>query len=86
MPYKLFIQQQAKKKLQSLPASDRNRITEKIVMLGQNPDDESLDIKPLAGMPCFRLRVGNWRIIFERDDILKVIAIERLKPRGDAYK
>ncbi len=33
-----------------------------------------------------RLRVGSWRVIFDRQDELKVIAIEKIKPRGDAYK
>jgi len=45
-----------------------------------------LDIKKLEGEPCFRLRVGNWRVIFERHDNVKIIAIEKIKPRGDAYK
>ena len=42
--------------------------------------------KKLEGEPYFRLRVGNWRIIFERHDVVKIIAVERIKPRGDAYK
>lgn len=33
-----------------------------------------------------RLRVGQWRVIFERDDEVKIIAIEKIKPRGDVYK
>ena len=86
MPYKLLIKRQAKKKLQSLSRSDRNRITEKIMILGQNPDNSSLDVKRLQGQPYYRLRVGNWRVIFERDDSLKIISIEKLTPRGDAYK
>ena len=37
--------------LQSLPQPDRNRITEKIVLLGSNPDNPILDIKKLQGSP-----------------------------------
>ena len=85
-PYTLLIRSQAKKKLQSLPRSDRFRIAEKLEQLGHNPDDSSLDIKKLEGEPYFRLRVGNWRIIFERHDVVRIIAVEKIKPRGDAYK
>ena len=58
----------------------------KIVLLGKDPDNPSLDIKKLQGEPYFRLRVGSWRIIFDRDDEVKIISIEKIKPRGGAYK
>ena len=85
-PYSLLIRSQAKKKLQGLPRSERFRIAEKLEQLGRNPDDSLLDIKKLEGEPYFRLRVGNWRIIFERYAVVKIIAVEKIKPRGDAYK
>jgi len=50
--------------------------------LGANPDDPTLDIKPLQGQPYYRLRVGDWRIIYDREDEVKIIAIEKIKPRG----
>jgi mRNA interferase RelE/StbE len=86
MTYTLIIKRQAKKKLESLPRPDRTRITEKIIILGKNPDDSKLDIKALQGVPYYRLRVGNWRIIFDRLDNVRIIAIECIKPRGGAYK
>jgi len=84
--YNLLIRSQAKKKLQSLPRVDRFRIAEKLEQLGRDPDNSSLDIKKLEGEPYFRLRVGNWRVIFERHDVVRIITIEKIKPRGDAYK
>jgi mRNA interferase RelE/StbE len=84
--YTLLIKKQAKKALQSVPQPDRARITEKIVLLGQDPDNANLDIKKLQGKPYFRLRVGQWRIIFDRDNEVKIISIEKIKPRGGAYK
>lgn len=86
MRYTLLIKKQAKKALQSLARTDRNRIAEKITLLGENPDNPTLDIKPLQGEPYYRLRVGQWRVIFDRDDEVKIIAIEKIKPRGGAYK
>ncbi|KTC99861.1 hypothetical protein Lgee_1116 [Legionella geestiana] len=84
--YTLLIKKQAKKALQSVPQPDKTRITEKIVLLGKNHDDISLDVKKLKGEPYFRLRVGSWRIIFDRDDQVKIVSIEKIKPRGEAYK
>ena len=86
MPYTVLIKRQAAKKLQSLPRNERTRVAEKIQMLGFDPDDPSLDVKKLQGEPFYRLRVGNWRVIFDRQDAVKIIAVERIKPRGDAYK
>jgi mRNA interferase RelE/StbE len=86
MTYTVLIKKPAKKTLQSLSRPDRNRITEKIILLGENPDDPLLDVKPLQGQPYYRLRVRGWRVIFDRDDEVKIIAIEKVKPRGGAYK
>lgn len=82
----VVIRRQTQKKLQSLSRPDRARIAEKIYQLGLNPDDPALDVKRLQGEPYFRLRVGKWRVIFDRQDAVRIIAIERIKPRGDAYK
>ena len=86
MPYTVLMRRQAAKKLQSLPRNERTRIAENIHMLGFDPDDPALDVKKLQGEPFYRLRVGNWRVIFDRQDAVKIIAIEKIKPRGDAYK
>lgn len=86
MRYSLLIKKQAKKALQNLARTDRNRIAEKIKLLGENPDNPILDIKPLQGEPYYRLRIGQWRIIFDRDNEVRIIAIEKIKPRGGAYK
>ncbi len=84
--YQLFIRKEAKKTLKNLPRKERNRITEKIILLADNPNNIHLDIRLLEGSSCYRLRVGKWRVIFSRDDNIKIIAIEKIKPRGDAYK
>lgn len=42
------------------------------------------DVKSLHGFPFFRLRVGNWRIIFDDDGL--IITIEKIGPRGNVYK
>ncbi len=84
--FNIIIHKQAKKKLQALSSNIRARIAEHIYILGQDPEDNRLDIKKLRGVSGFRLRIGQWRIIFERNDILKIISIEKIGTRGDIYK
>jgi mRNA interferase RelE/StbE len=86
MSYTVVMRRQAQKKLQSLSRPDRARVAEKIYQLGLNLDDPALDVKRLQGEPYCRLRVGDWRVIFDRQDAVRIIAIERIKPRGDAFK
>ena len=42
------------------------------------------DVKKLTGNPYFRLRVGNYRVIFDRNG--NVIEIVRIDNRGQVYK
>lgn len=84
--YDINISRQAKKKLQALPNPLRIHIAGQIYRLGCDPDDKKLDVKKLRGLPGYRLRVGQWRVIFERYDQVKIISIEKIGPRGDIYK
>ena len=59
---------------------------EKIAALSIDPDDPTLNTRKLQASPFWRLRVGDWRVIYDRQDALKVIAVEKIKSRGDAYK
>lgn len=44
------------------------------------------DIKPLSGsVTLYRLRVGNWRVVFSYPDN-ETVLIDRIAPRGDVYK
>jgi mRNA interferase RelE/StbE len=48
-------------------------------------DDPSVDVVKLTGHEQWRLRVGDWRVLFERDDVFRVISVIRKLPRGRAY-
>lgn len=46
------------------------------------------DVRPLEGAyrGVFRLRVGDWRVLFSTDRALLVILVLRVLPRGGAYQ
>ena len=44
------------------------------------------DIKKMKGYDLYRLRVGNYRILYRVDEVVKIIKIEIIDNRGDVYK
>ena len=54
--------------------------------LAYHNDSKALVSKNLSGEEYWRLRVGSWRVVYDRDDVVKIIKIERIKSRGDIYK
>ena len=84
--YRLTIRKQAIKTLQRMRVRDARRVRGELDKLAQNPAGRDIDIMPLRGRPGFRLRVGTWRVIFERDEEAQTIDVLRIGPRGDVYK
>ena len=70
----------ARKALARLDVSTRQRIRQGINQLPEG------DVKKLQGhTELYRLRVGDWRIVFSYPDD-ETILIERISPRGGVYK
>ena len=47
--------------------------------------DVSVDKRKLQGIDEWRLRVGDWRVRFTRDDGTRTIYVTHVLPRGRAY-
>ena len=81
MGYEAVLKPKALKDLQSLPTNLQARILEKIELMR---DDLQGDVKHLTNFtPEYRLRVGNYRILFEIET--DVLVIYRIKHRSNAY-
>jgi len=77
-------QPKAARQLGRLPANVARLIRFKIGQLTTDPAALANNIKALKGEPgMFRLRVGDWRVIYSEDGV--VIEIIRIAPRGSAY-
>ncbi len=71
---------QAVKTIKGLDRSAKQRIKEAIEKIPHG------DIKPLKGSKdSFRLRVGDWRILFSYQGE-NIMLIEKIAPRGGVYK
>ncbi|GAB6040803.1 type II toxin-antitoxin system RelE family toxin [Endothiovibrio diazotrophicus] len=88
MSYQVLITRRADKQLKKLPAVMREKVVEEIAMLGHDPSDPSLDIKPLTNDPDarFRLRIGAYRVKFNRDDEIHIIEVMRVGHRREIYR
>ena len=79
----------ATKVLQRMDRRTRQRIAEALDKLEEDPDRQDLDIKPVAGAGGFRLRIGDWRVLYDREQTEgqeEEITIQAIRPRGQAYR
>jgi mRNA interferase RelE/StbE len=84
--YQLKYRRQARNYLASLPLKIKSRIVNKLHELKENPDDPTLDIDKLKGGAGYRLRVGQYRVIYTRHEDQLIIEVVTIRPRGDIYK
>ena len=84
--YKLKYRRQARNYLARLPLKIKSAIVNNLHELAANPDNPSLDIDDLKGRKGFRLRVGQYRAIYIRQDDQLIIEVVKIRPRGDIYK
>lgn len=85
MKYRIFLDSHALRDLKDIPEPDHSYIHERLQRLKQGflPD---LDIRKLKGYKnTYRLRVGNFRIIFELNPNYEMIVIG-IRPRKSAYR
>ena len=82
--WRVLVDDRARKDLRRIDPPTRRRILNAIARLAQDAQLTG-DVKRLRGSHEYRLRVGDWRVRFERQDRQLVIVIVRVLPRGRAY-
>jgi mRNA interferase RelE/StbE len=74
----------ALKTLKRIDAATSNRIRDKVEQYAQDPASlENNVIAMKGGDGLLRMRVGDWRVIFNEDMV--VVFVVRIAPRGGAY-
>lgn len=61
-------------------------IREKLVAIAADPYAEHPNSKKLQGREGYRLRVGDWRVIYEIQNDVLVILVLKVAPRGEVYR
>ncbi len=81
--YNITISRMAQKQLDKLPDNIADRLIDAIYALAENP--RPVGYKKLKGRNGCRIRVGDYRIIYEIFDNLLLITIIALGHRKDIY-
>lgn len=84
--YAVEYTKEARKALRSLPRNLAAQIVRKIEHLAADPYAPNANIKRLSGERAYRLRVGDWRVIYEIQDEALLVSVVRVSPRGGAYR
>lgn len=84
MKYRVLISTSVEKQIHSLPDYIRERVFETLQSLGKNP--RPVGSKKLKGRSGLRIRVGDYRIIYDVNDKESCIALLRVGHRRDLYR
>ena len=82
--YRLLIKPSAAKELEALPPKDRRRIATKIQHLDSEPRPAGTE--KLSGQEKYRLRQGNYRVLYSVDDARLALTIVEIGHRRDVYR
>ena len=75
------------KTLKRLPTKVSARIVEKIGSYAADPAGLANNVKKLQGRDGYRLRVGDWRVLFdESDTVLDVLDVLAIGARSEIYE
>jgi mRNA interferase RelE/StbE len=83
--YRIVLSSSAERDLRGLPRKVEERIVATIDTLSQEPRPRG--VKKLKGtINLWRIRVGDYRIIYQIDDRERLVDISHIRNRKDAYE
>ena len=84
--YKITYTTQAAKSLLKMPRNSANLIREKLAQIANDPFASIPNAKQLQERSGYRLRVGDWWVIYEINKDEVVIIVMKIAPRGEVYR
>jgi mRNA interferase RelE/StbE len=83
--YRVIVKPSAAKEIDRLPISTASRVVAKIAAMAATPRPPG--VKKLEGDPKrWRIRVGDWRVIYSIDDRRRVVDVLYVRHRSKAYE
>ncbi len=86
MTYRIVFTRQADRTLRKLPRNLADLIRSKLDQVAADPYAHHGNVTKLQNRSGFRLRVGDWRVIYEIQDDQVVILVLKIAPRGGVYQ
>jgi mRNA interferase RelE/StbE len=84
--YKILFTKSADRALRRLPRDLSQRIRERLNAIAVDPYAQHPNVTKLHNRPGYRLRVGDWRVIYEIEGEELTILVLRIGPRGEVYR
>jgi mRNA interferase RelE/StbE len=82
--YRIELRRKAQSSLDKLPKSDFTAIIEAVKNLAESPRPKGVEKIKSAGL--WRIRYGDYRIVYSIDDDNKIIVILRIGHRREIYR
>jgi mRNA interferase RelE/StbE len=82
--YRVDLSRRAEKDLDRLPARGATRVIAALRELATEPRPRSAS--KLVAVEGYRIRVGEYRIIYDVDDVTRVVTVYRVRHRREAYR
>lgn len=83
--YSVAFASSAEKELKKLPGELIARMVPQVENLASNPRPSGCK-KLKGGDAEWRIRVGNWRVVYTIDDAKSLVEVTRIRHRSDVYK
>ena len=84
MSYEVSILRRARKALGTIHGPQYEKVKKAIIALGENPRPKGC--KKLSGRNGWRVRVGDYRIIYEIEDMKLIVLVVHLGHRREVYR
>jgi mRNA interferase RelE/StbE len=84
MPYAVHLKRSVEKELADLPREVQQRIIKRLLTLKVNPRPPGA--KKLGGGERYRIRVGDYRVLYTIDDALQKIEVSAVGHRREVYR
>ena len=84
MSYEVFILRRAQKELAALPKTDYERMRDAVVALAENP--RPTGCKKLTGREGWRIRIGDYRVLYDINDQTLTVLVVSVAHRRDVYR
>lgn len=82
--YSVLLTRLAAKELEGVPTKDRQRIVRRIGALAENPRPAGAE--RLSGDDKYRIRQGDYRILYQIEDNQLVVTVVRVGNRREVYR
>lgn len=82
--YSVFLKPSAVKEIEALPKKEIARVVARIRTLAEDPRPQGA--QKLSGRERYRIRQGDYRIVYAVDDRERVVRVVKVGHRKDVYR